>query len=103
MRISKISFISGLGLIFFGALCEADDSSAPTPPNQNQVQVDKSAPKAGITGVQTQSAGPSSSQGSLDPSRQSSMGLGIQIPFNKKNETPPASNNDDTKGDASKP
>jgi hypothetical protein len=103
MRFPKISFISGLALVLSSAsfATDTDTDSAPTPPNQNQVQVDKSAPKAGVTGVQSQSAGPPASQGSLDPSRQSSMGVGIQIPFHKEKDAP-TSQDSNSDGDTPK-
>jgi hypothetical protein len=104
MRISVVSSylgLFGLSVILASASFADDNDSAPTPPNQSDVKVEKSTPKAGVTGVQSQSAGPTSGQSSLDPSRQSSMGLGIQIPFHKEKEAP-AANPKNTDGDSSK-
>jgi hypothetical protein len=77
------------------------DDTTPTPPNQNDVKVDNNPPKAGVTGVQTQSAGIHTGQGSLDPSQQSSMGVGIQFPFHKEKEVPPSANLKKSDGDSS--
>jgi hypothetical protein len=78
------------------------DDTTPTPPNQNDVKVDTTPPKAGVTGVQSQSAGIHTGQGSLDPSQQSSMGVGIQFPFHKEKEVPPSANLKNSDGDSSK-
>jgi hypothetical protein len=92
----------GLCLIFSTSVFAADDESAPTPPNQNDVKVEKSAPKVGVTGVQTQSGGVHTGSGSLDPSQQSSMGLGIQIPFHKEKQAPADSDSKNKDDDSSK-
>jgi hypothetical protein len=81
--------MNGLTILSFCTLCasvtlvQADDSHQPASPspNQNKVHVKKPPPRAAVTGVQSQPAGPPARGGSLDPSQQSSMGLGIKIPF----------------------
>jgi hypothetical protein len=98
----RISLLFGLSLILSVASFADDTDSAPTPPNQNEVQVEKSPPKGSVTSVQSQSAGVHTGSGSLDPSQQSSMGLGIQIPFHKEKQTPPPDVSGDISGDSPK-
>jgi hypothetical protein len=77
--------------LFSMALVQADDndSGAPTPPNQMQMDNTKNPAKTGVTPVQPQSAGPAQGAGSLDPSHQSSMGMGIQLPLGHQDNSAP--------------